>query len=280
MKNENPIIPYHNPEVKDLALERSQQTMRQLKQRFQSFSEQVDGLGWEQVKNRMVETAVTPETAGRKRELLERLDPIMIIRALSRNDMLSARKIHTFRGHVFEYLVSLEMIPDNEDLAIAQFITDCLKDPSKLDLELPSQKNPDHIGVVVDSETGEMFITGMYEAKLQKLSHSGERQIKSFYYNLRLVVNTINREVQKIKEKFGLPTLPDEGITLKPIDQLYKYVVVSASRSLEEDQVNFGRDQQLREKDWRLHSSVFTVDDVDLLAVYLSKISQDDNFSV
>ena len=252
------------------SLEKGQRKMVELKKRFSGFSEQVKDMNWKQLVSRIVETSQSSEIAQTKRLIMERLNMERLKSELPREALLLSKKLHAFRGHMFEYLVALEMVKDDEDVAIALYILDCLKHPSLLNLDLPSQKNPDHVGVVVDSETGEVSITGMYEVKLQKLTHSGERQIKQFYYNLRLIVGNINALIEAGKAPV-VDGKPVGKINLKRIENLYKNVVVSYPDDEEEMQIIEGRNKQVEERGWKIKPSIFSVDDVDLLSAYFVK---------
>jgi len=172
------------------------------------------------------------------------------------------------KGFVFEYLVNREINDDEENGYIGEFIIQCLKNPQMIGLNKWAMRNPDHLGVQVDAEKGEAYITGMYEVKMGKLTERARDQVRDFYGNLEKVIGQINSNIKELREKSHL--LPPQGIVLKKFDEIYKFIVSPLPERDEELRAFQDKENELKEKGWGLRKSVFTYGSMDYLAVRLS----------
>jgi hypothetical protein len=121
--------------------------------------------------------------------------------------------------------------------------------------------------VVVDSETKVAYITGMYEVKLS-IPWTGGRvrhQLDRFYNNIQLITWTMNQELKKLEERYGLDILPAGGIVLKPVNEIDQFVVVPSPETDLRREAFEKKKESLSGRGWGLRSSLFSLPDIENL---------------
>ncbi len=214
-----------------------------------------------------------------RREILEKFEVKIFfdyVRKQQENDA-EFREIvanpNFLRGYLFEYLVNQEINMDNEDDFLGEYIIRRLQKPQLLGLGEWAMRNPDHLGVEVDSEKGIAYITGMYEVKMGKrVNPRTLNQIKNFYGNLKAVIEAINENLDILRKHEK--NLPPKGITLESFDEIYKFIVAPRPESDYEKNLSEDKKKILNKKGWQVHDSIFSFRAVEKMTRYIT-----DNYS-
>jgi hypothetical protein len=223
-------------------------------------------LSWEEMKAKIAKDK-DPIVAKRKMEILEALDFDKILLEMPIVTFSKVKRFEMIRGYVFEAICTQEFNNVEENSILANLILNCLRDPHILGLSKDAFKNPDHLGVVVDSETKVAYITGMYEVKLS-IPWTGGRvrhQLDRFYNNIQLITWTMNQELKKLEERYGLDILPAGGIVLKPVNEIDQFVVVPSPETDLRREAFEKKKESLSGRGWGLRSSLFSLPDIENL---------------
>jgi|GEM_PF-1899564 hypothetical protein len=218
-----------------------------------------------------------PVIQARKEEILSGFDYRTFMTRMEEEDFDNLiDKPMAFRGHVFESLVTKEMNNEEENSVLANFILKCLKKPEMLGIARGSLRNPDHLGVVVDVQTGEARVTGMYEVKVGKrLDERAQDQLRRFYGNLEMITRRLNAVLEQVKTTYGMDFIPEGGIKLLPEDEIDKFVVVPRTDKKVNPRLAQDKKQFLEGQGWGMRHSVFSDDNVQEVTGFMQKYYQE-----
>jgi hypothetical protein len=244
-----------------------------LKKSLESVPEKIDP----DVSNKIIIRRKRDEQAeSQRRELLEKFnvhDFVKWFRQCEPNDFEYDNILKNplfLKGYVFEYLVNSEMNEDEESSLLGAFVIKCLKNPGLLGLERSALRNPDHLGVVIDSAKAKAYITGMYEVKMGALVGRAREQLENFYQNVDWIVRKINSNLGYLVKKFDF--IPPKGIQLEKFNDIYKFLVAPQAEDAKEERVNREKRAALEtEFKWQLKVSVFPYKAMEDLAKFISQ---------
>lgn len=221
-------------------------------------------LSWTEMKAKIAKDK-DPVVAKRKMEILEALDFDKILLEMPIVTFSKVKRFEMIRGYVFEAICTQEFNNAEENSMLANVILSCLRDPRILGISKDAFKNPDHLGVVVDSEKKVAYITGMYEVKLSTmtLASRGRAQLDKFYKNLQLITWTMNQELKKLEDRYGLNILPEGGIVLKPVEEIEQFVVVPNPETDLRREAFEKKKESLAGRGWGLRNSLFSLPDIE-----------------
>lgn len=253
------------------------------KQKHRERLSEVANLTWQEVIEKIISETSDPIFGERKRELLERFaDPRQMIKELQELKMWST-KVDSLRGAVFELLVINECNQQEDDSLLAKLILNCLRNPKILNLSRSAFKNPDYLGVLVDNEKKIAYINGMYEVKIglkDKPDQREKKQIREFYDNIKLISDVINKQLLELKQKYHYDFIPDGGLQVKKFEEMLKLMIFPEPENEKQAENLKKFKSYLMRKNWNLHTSVFTSQDITRLAAKLIQVFQKEKKSI
>ncbi len=242
---------------------------------YDKFSKDVKDASWHEISEKVSES---PDSVilERKKEILENINPEELLAQMPKSSFNQIKEYVTFRGCVFESLVNEEMNREEENSVLGNFILNCLQRPQILGLDPRKMfKNPDHLGVVVDTEKNVAFITGMYEVKVGIFSKRGKKQIETFYKNLEIISERINQELIRLKKEYNFDFIPEGGVVLKADDQIDKFLVMPMPTSQLQNKKFEAKRKKFLAQGWDLKKSVFSKANIGKVTAFLMKYYKD-----
>ena len=244
-----------------------------------NFFAEVENLNWKEVVDKILANTDDPIFKERKKEILDQfVDDKSFYQEIKDKNMW-ATEIKSLRGPVFESLVLRECNQEEDNSLLAKLILNCLRKPNILNIPKSTFRNPDYLGVIVDSEKKIAYIKGMYEVKFGQgvLNPRAKKQINEVYANIKEISSAINEQLQALKDQYNFDFIPEGGLRLMSYEDMTKLIVCPEPESDAQLLKVNQRRWNLKSKGWEVHLSVFSRTDVHLLAAKLISVYRADN---